>query len=245
MKRSGSTTSASFSESRPGIWEARLADGGPLYAETDLTRPIAEPFNALSALVFLAIALMWFWRLRANSHRHPFLVFCVVLLWIGGLGGTLYHGTRASRWFHLMDVVPIAAICISVGAYLWGRLLRRRTWWTPMGILTPMLVPIPWAYWQLPNQIAVSASYLVFAAIVLIPLGLTLKRAHFRHAVWVFAALGLFGIGWAFRVVDSFHFTLHWLPMGSHWLWHLFSAGAVFCLLQYFYEFSRSSARES
>ena len=58
----------------PAPTPARLADGGPVYAETpaDLTSypgPAAEPWNAGTALLFVAVAAAWAWRLRGASAR--------------------------------------------------------------------------------------------------------------------------------------------------------------------------------
>src|SRR5262245_5782442 len=89
----------------------RMPDGGPRYAETppdpyapDAPFP-AEPWNALTASVFIVIALAWAWRLRGRYRDYPFLCWCLPILLAGGIGGTLYHATRTSVVLFLLDVV--------------------------------------------------------------------------------------------------------------------------------------------
>ncbi len=231
-----------FSESRPGIWTETLADGGPLYTETQLERDLVEPFNALSAVLFLLLAAQWAWRLKGKYRQNVFFTFCIGLLALGGVGGVLYHGTRSSRIFHLMDVFAIVALCVALGVYLWGRLLGERRWAKSFAIVLPMLAPLPLGYLKLPAQAAVSFSYAVFTAIVLVPIYLYLRRNRFRDSGLVAFALTLFFGAFAFRLADSFHFAVQVLPMGTHWLWHVCSAGSTALMLTFFYRVTKTES---
>jgi hypothetical protein len=231
-----------FSESRPGIWTETLPDGGPLYSETRLERDFVEPFNALSAILFLVLAVHWAWRLRGKYRQNLFFSFCIFLLALGGVGGAFYHGTRASKVFHLMDVLAIVALCVALGVYLWGRVLSDRHWAKSFAIVLPMLAPLPLGYSKLPSQAAVSFSYIVFSAIVLVPIYLYLRRTHYRHGGLVFLALVLFLGAFAFRIADSFHFAVQVLPMGTHWLWHVGSAGSTSLMLTFFFRVTKAGS---
>lgn len=230
-----------FSESRPGIWTKTLADGGPLYSETQLEQVLVEPFNAFSALLFLGLAGHWAWKLRGRYRQNLFFSFCIFLLALGGVGGALYHGTRSSRVFHLMDVFAILALCVALGIYLWGQVLGERRWAKTFAIVLPMLAPLPLGYLKLPSQAAVSFSYVIFSAIVLAPTYLYLRRTHFRQGGLVLTAILLFLGAFAFRVADSFHFAVQVLPMGTHWLWHLCSLGSTALLLTFFFRVTQSA----
>ena len=46
--------------------DAELPDGGPIYWETNLNEWIVEPYNALSAIPFIAIALYWLIKVRGG-----------------------------------------------------------------------------------------------------------------------------------------------------------------------------------
>jgi hypothetical protein len=226
-----------LSPSRYGIWEARLADNGPLYTETYLDRPIAEPFNAVSALVFLVIGVCWMVRLRGRYKRNAFFMYCIFLLAAGGVGGTLFHATRASRWFLIADFAPIAIIIVSVGAFLWGRLLGRGPA-VGVGIVVVMLLATFGLRGLVPRSMAISFSYFLLSLVVVVPLMATLRVTRGRDAGYVFCALPFFLTGLLFRMADGYKLTASVLPMGSHWLWHSFSAVSVAVVLEYFYRYT-------
>lgn len=231
-----------LSESRPGIWTKTLPDGGPLYSETRLEHGLVEPFNALSAVLFLVLALHWAWKLRGKYRENLFFLFCISLLALGGVGGAFYHGTRSSRVFHLMDVFAIVALCVALGVYLWGKLLGERAWAKSVAIVLPMLAPLPLGYLKLPSQAAVSFSYVIFSTIVLVPIYVYLRRTRYRHGGLVLVAITLFLGAFAFRVADSFHFAVQVLPMGTHWLWHLGSAGSTALMLTFFFRVTQTES---
>jgi hemolysin III len=164
----------------------RGSDGGPVYVETDFARFIVEPWNAASALLFVAIAAWWALRLRGCLRRHTLLAVCLPILLVGGIGGTVYHAFRASPAWLVMDWLPIVILCFTVAVYLWQRLLRRWCW-------VLLIVPLVFAglrvsFAFIPVRAAINLSYGAMAAFVLVPALLVLRKAAFRHAGWVAAA---------------------------------------------------------
>jgi hemolysin III len=202
-------------------------DGGPVYSETDLTRPIAEPLNAATALAFVALAALWAWRLRGRYRRHRFLVGCLPLLAAGGVGGTLYHAFRRSHALYLLDVIPISLLAVAVSTYLWARMAR---WWYLI-----LALPAYLAAGALPRVEArhavINAAYLLLAGLILLPVLLTLRLTRWRGARWVALSLALFAVALALRALDA----VTPVPGGTHWLWHLFGAGATAALAEYLY----------
>lgn len=224
------------SELTPG----RLADGGPRYAETPQElgqQTLAEPWNATTAALFILMALLWTWRLRGQYRQHAFLTCGLPILLAGGIGGTLYHATRASRLYFLLDVIPISLLALGGSAYLAVQLWGRRVGWYLPAILLFYLAVQMLFFRALPPswniQWRVNLSYATLAFIILTPLTVMLLRTGFRHGGWVVTGLLSFTIGWFFRLLD---WELGWyLPMGSHWLWHVFGAIATWSLIEYFY----------
>ncbi len=94
-------------------------DGGPIYAETDLSVLFTEPWNALSSLAILLPAVYWAVRLRGDYRTYSFIFYCIPLLFLGGLGSTLFHAFRVSKWLLLMDVLPTATLTLSV-SFIFG-----------------------------------------------------------------------------------------------------------------------------
>jgi hypothetical protein len=222
------------------VTAGRLADGGPRYTETpvDLSqRSIAEPWNAATAALFILIALVWTWRLSGRYRQYAFLTCGLPILLAGGIGGTLYHATRASRFYFLLDVIPISLLALGGAAYLALRLWGRRNWWYLPAVLLFYLAVHLVLFRTLPPswniQWRVNISYAMLAVIILTPITLMLWRTAFRHSGWIVAGLLSFTLGWFFRLVDWE--MGEYLPMGSHWLWHTFGAIATWCVIEYFY----------
>jgi hypothetical protein len=223
----------------------RLPDHGPRYKETpaDPSAPdapaVAEPWNTVTAALFVLLAAAWVVRLRGRWRRYPFLAGCLPILLVGGVGGTLYHARRTRPLYFYLDVVPIYALGLAGGAFLAVRLWRRKGYLYIAagvaglvgfgGLLQILLTP---AFPGLLN-LAVNASYAALALVLLAPLGVTLVRSRFRHAGLVLAALAAFAVAWFCRLVDGT--LLSDLPMGTHWLWHLFGAITTGFVVEYFY----------
>src|SRR3954452_14006467 len=165
----------------------RGPDHGPLYTETPAElkagRPfsgtIAEPWNAATAFLFVLIVVYWVARLRGRLKRHPFLAVALPLLFVGGVGGTLYHGLRNWVGFFLMDVLPIYLLGLIVSVYWWVRLGPRGRHLLSMLIVFGLFQLL--GMWQLPPHWAIQLSYAMLAMLILVPLALVMIRTRARH----------------------------------------------------------------
>lgn len=215
----------------PDYWNARLPDGGPLYVETNLARAIVEPFNALTAFLFVLLVAIWLWRLRGRYHQHLFLLLCLPVLLVGGVGGTIYHALRRSHTMFLLDVIPIGLLVILGSIYLWIRLRPR--WWHIV-LIAVLIGSFPALFvFHVETHIAIVVHYIVLALLVLIPVALVLVRTRFRHQQLIWATLICFAWAILFRFLDPMSRPI--LPMGSHWLWHLGGVMTTAILSEYFY----------
>jgi len=218
-----------------------MVDGGPRYTETPAdpfspSAPIpAEPWNAVTASLFIGLVAVWIWRLRGRYRDYPFLTCCLPILLAGGIGGTLYHATRTSFVFFLLDVVPISVLGLAGAVFMAIRYWGGRGWWFVPGAVAFYLGVNGLLFAALdPGQtLAVNLSYASLAVVVLTPIALVLVRTKFRHGGWIVAGFVAFVIAWCFRLVDRRVELM--LPMGSHWLWHTFGAIATAFLIEYFY----------
>lgn len=221
-------------------WQGeRGPDSGPIYTETPAEirdrQPypglIAEPWNTATAFLFVLIVVYWFVRLRGRLFQHPFLAVALPILFVGGIGGTLYHGLRNWVGFFLLDVIPIYFLGSAVSVYWWIRLgpkIRHLV----MMLATLALIQLL-GQWQLPQVWAINLSYACLALLILVPLAIILLRTRFRHAGWVATSFVSFAIAWFFRLADTWEPPL--LPMGTHWLWHTFGAVTTAALSEYVY----------
>lgn len=245
------TTSVPSPERVP-LTNGRLPDGGPAYVETpaDPYAPgaplVAEPWNTVTASFFIWIAVAWLWRVRGRYRELPFLVSCLPILLAGGVGGTLFHGTRRSQVFFLLDLIPISLLGLAGAAFMAYRYVGRRRAWVLVLLLVFYTVCNRLffvAVGPVNRQLSINLSYASLAVLVLTPVGLVLWRTRFRHGGWVVAGATSFALAWFFRLYDQ-HSATH-LPMGSHWLWHTFGAISTAAMVQFFYKVEEEGPPEA
>lgn len=209
------------------ILQAQLPDGGPHYTETDLSQLIAEPWNAVTAFLFLIIVGFWVYQLWGEFKEHKFLTAVLPILAIGGVGGTIYHAFRASSVFLVMDWLPILLITLGGSIYFMIKLLGK--WY--YGVLVIIAgVGLEFLNFNLvPMRYAINVSYSIMGLLVLSPIIIQLIKTRFFGVQWVGIAFGCFALAILFRTADP----EGWLPMGTHFLWHIF--GALTCHFMFWY----------
>ena len=205
-------------------------DGGTLYTETSLQHFFPEPLNALTSCFFLAIAIFWTIKLWGNFKSHPFLSYCLTLLYIGGIGGTTYHALRKWPIFILMDWMPIMLLCISAGVYFLAKLTK----WYFAVLIVAIYVAFQFVFRNMMQnnmQLFININYAMMAALVLLPVFAFLIHNKWKDGKWVGMALVAFAIALTFRIADKWE----WLSVGTHFLWHSFGALASACMFYYIY----------
>ncbi|MCX2573541.1 hypothetical protein [Pedobacter sandarakinus] len=206
-------------------------DGGTAYTETDLTQFFPEPLNTITSCFFLAIAIYWTFRVWGKFGTHTYLSIALILLYIGGIGGTTYHGLRRWPIFIMMDWMPIMLLCLSAGIYFLAKLTR---WYYALLIIV-FYAAFQFYVRQLFTggdfQIFININYALMAAIVLFPVFGYLLKTKWKHGKWVGFALLAFVFALTFRIADKWVL----LSVGTHFLWHTFGAIASFCMLQYIF----------
>ncbi|OYQ46504.1 hypothetical protein CHU92_01370 [Flavobacterium cyanobacteriorum] len=212
-------------------------DGGILYTETNMQQLFPEPLNAVTSVLFLLLAFYWTVKLWGRAGRHTFLSFALVLLYIGGIGGTIYHGLRKWSIFIVMDWLPIMLLCLSAGIYFLVKVTR---WYFALALLCGYAAFMYFLRVRMAGgnvQFFININYAVLASVVLIPVLAHLIKTGFRNGKWVGIALLAFVVALMFRVADSWG----WLTSGTHFLWHVFGALAAFCMFRYIYLINESS----
>lgn len=205
-------------------------DTGPVYVETKLAASLwlVEPWNTLSNLAFLLLVLYWARIAREGGPGAGFLRRSLPVLFVGWAGGTLYHGWRSSELFYVMDYLPIYGLAAATSLWFWHRAGYARWGWIfPASALAPIV-------WQLAtgssSPALISAGYGGFALVTLLPVVLCERRSGWQNGGWLLASIQFFAIALCFRQFD-WELSV-WVPRGTHFLWHLFGAAAVHCLLQ-------------
>jgi len=212
-----------------------LQDGGPLYTESNPGRLIAEPWNALSSLFIVFPAFIWLLRVRKDYKNFRFLLFCISLMVLGGTGSTIFHAFRASKFFLVMDVLPTAVLSLSLGIYFWSKLKKK--WWYVMLLIFLFVVPRFLFFRNLPQHAAINVSYAFSGIFIGLPLLIILFKNSWYRTNQVVYAIFLFIVALVFRETDTF--PISFFPMGTHFLWHVFSGFGAYCILAYLYAFRK------
>lgn len=209
------------------------ADGGPVYKETDLSRFPVEPFNTFSNLVFLLIIVYFSFKVYRDPKRHYFLAWSLPVLFLGFIGGTVYHASRSHPVWLYLDWVPIILLCMAASFYFIFKINKPLLY--RIGIIgLVVLISIGGRRLPVPPSYKESLGYLATAAALLLPMAWYIISTRGRHVGLIIAALGSFTLAIFFRMLDRFVET-EVLFMGTHWLWHLFGGISVFFLMSYIY----------
>lgn len=207
-------------------------DSGPIYQETIEGRIPVEPFNTYSNLIFIAI-LVYFWiKIRKNPKQHPFFLFAIPVIFMSWVGGTVYHGTRSHQFWLVLDWLPIMLVCLGGIVYFITK-IKKKWWERLLFFLGLMLISFLPRLIILPNEYRISFGYTVTAITVLTPFIWYAYNTGWKNVQLILMAIFIFGLAVTFRTLDNITVLL---PMGTHWLWHTFGGVAVFFLLLYIYK---------
>lgn len=210
----------------------QITDGGPWYAETHVTdNLIVEPWNAFSSLAIAAPAIYYLWKIRKNPSQYIFLLVCIPFLFLNGLGSTLFHGLRSSRFFLLMDFMPALVLTLLITVYFWAKALPK--WWMGIIAVTPVFLMRFGVIDLIPGQGGINTSYTISGIAFLLPVFLILKKYQFKKSWDIIIGALCFVLAIYFRQVDK-DFT-HIIPWGTHFLWHIFSGIGAYLLADYLY----------
>lgn len=209
------------------------ADGGMVYAETNLRNLIPEPLNALTAFLFMLLAIYWLYKLKGFSTRSVFLSVATYLLLIGSIGGTIYHGLRLYSVFIYLDWLPILLLSIMTSAYFWAKVLQRKIYAVGIIVLFVILRFIlrEYLFEHLNLNGSTSLNYAIMVLTVFTPLLIYQVRTRFLRGQFIFFAIGCFSLALFFRIADSWKL----LSVGTHFLWHFFGALATQLMFRYIY----------
>ncbi|MCF8304620.1 MAG: hypothetical protein K9I94_15200 [Bacteroidales bacterium] len=209
----------------------RLMDGGPVYHETQLDNFIVEPWNAVSSLLYWVPVIYFVFYLYGRYKTYPFVSFIFLpLFFLGGTGSAIYHAFRAHPFFLYLDFVPIALLTVSLGVYLWKKVTG--SYWIGIGIIVLSFIIRMIVFQTLGERhMTINISYFITGMVILIPLVFILIRTQYMGWKLIVATAVLFGISLFFRYWDQNQEQI--LPMGTHFLWHLFSAAGAWFVGKY------------
>lgn len=208
-------------------------DSGPLYKETMVGRFPVEPWNTYSNLLFFIVLVYWSFKVYKNVKRHKFIALTLPLLLIGNIGGNIYHATRSSDLWLYMDSIPIFLLCFFIATYFVLKQRMYRIYIFFMFILPFLHLYLIHSVFEVPEFVERMLEYPILAIIVLFPLFRWLSLTKWKNFYLVAMSLLFFTIAITARIIDL---KAHFMPMGTHWLWHTFGAFMTYTLILYIYK---------
>lgn len=219
------------------IWLQIVLDGGPTYQETRMamasgTGWVVEPWNALSSLAIVLPGIYWLRYTMYRWRHYPVLFICSVLLLLNGVGSTLFHALRSSVWLLWLDVLP--ALLMNLIIVLYFSWLWLRSLWRVLLVVALFFLFVWLSAVFLAGSWYVNTQYLIRGIFIFTPtLGLLWRTRWLAWQDLAWAALFLL-FSLIFRILDKVE--IMWLPMGTHFLWHVLSAVSAIFLGRYLLE---------
>ncbi len=212
-----------------------------LYCERTAPGLWNEPWNLLSNLGFVLVALWAAAEARRRGVTHPVAWLLIVLAGAIGVGSGLFH-SFANGWSELADTLPIwtfvAVYVLAAMRWLGGMAPGRVALWAGLVVLAG----VAWAVFvagegtapeaaapAAPDPLNGSGQYAPALVAMLVLSGLMGWRRHPCRR-WMWAATGAFVLSLGFRTVDQAVCAA--FPRGTHFLWHLLNAAMIAALLQ-------------
>lgn len=215
-----------------------IRDSGPFYHEFHADALVKEPWNAYSSLFFLVPVIFWVWKLRGQYRENMIITILLPLLFLNGVGSTLYHAFRASDYFMFLDGMPPMIASIILTGYMWNKVLK--SIWRSIGVMLLFYVSgitVVVTLRPVLGDGVINLSYLFTGICFLLPAIYFLVRTGFYKWQLLVGSLLLLGLALLFRSLDypTPNPFPGLLPQGTHFLWHIVSANAVFSLGYYLY----------
>ena len=210
-----------------------------LYCERVVPGIWAEPLNAVTNLAFFFVGLFLVRDIRRNHPqvaRDPSISALVLLVFLIGSGSGLFH-TLAVRWAMWADIIPITLFTL---AYLYFALRRffQVGVWTSLACVMLML----FATGILPALTMFRGTTYVPALLAMVSAGTWLRaKRNWETGNALLAAGGLFAISLSFRTADAP--ICDFLPIGTHFLWHVLNAIVVYILIRAMVRFGDTDLR--
>lgn len=208
-------------------------DFGPIYTETVTgiasSLPI-EPWNTWSNLIFVLLFIHIALRTRLDYRRYPLIVISLPILAVGIVGGTVYHATRSHVIWLFMDFMPILILTSAAALAFWRAVMGTWAWAVTLFLIVAVSGRVVGFTVATEHSLQISLGYLSAALSILLPLAILIRRANWNGLGFLCGIILTFATAVTCRLLDRGGIPSP-LPMGTHFLWHLFGGAAVWMLM--------------
>ncbi|HAA14675.1 MAG TPA: hypothetical protein DCE41_24510 [Cytophagales bacterium] len=195
------------------------------YAEFHPDAAITQPWNTFSSFCFFLPVIFWLIALRGMYKKYWVLIAIMPLALINGVGSSLWHAYSGGQLYLMLDTRPPRIMMGFLGAYfcrlLFGNWLVGAAafafWAWGMDTFREnarSYIDVGW----------VTFNYIFRSMIVIVPVLILMIYYRGKGGKWVLLTLASLLLAVYFRYQDSH--PPDFLPMGTHFLWHVFCAAA-------------------
>lgn len=213
---------------------ALVGDHGPIYAETRPGRFPVDTWATFTNLVFLFTLVYWALRVRRAAGRQGLLKVALPILAVGWVGGTVYHATRSHDVWLLLDWMPILLLALLATYWLWRDFAGSRVAALGALLLTFVLMASSHMLPGLSHGDHILIGYSTMALAITVPALAHCARRHRAGWRWLAVAMFSFAVAIAARQLDRLAGGML-LPMGTHFLWHIFGGVSAFSVFGYLF----------
>ena len=202
-----------------------VAEALDLYCERTGATFWAEPLNAVTNIVFIAVAVLVLRDWGRRRDDWPVLGLALLTGAIG-IGSFLFH-TVATRWAAIADVLPIALFIFAYFLLAMRRFLQLsmlRAFAATAGFVAASLVLVPF----LERPFGGSAAYIP-ALLAIVGVGALLAWREDGRAAGLLLAGMLLATSIAFRMTDLPLCAA--FPIGTHFIWHMLNAAVLYMVM--------------
>jgi len=182
----------------------------------------AELWNTWSNLVIIAFGVAALWTVWKRSPRSYGLYWLSFLVAATGVGSFLWHGLR-EPWALTMDTLPGGMVLLTF-VYLWAR-----SFYTFVGagaflalFFGASFLMMSLGRGSLPFFVSLTPVVIMFAALLINKTKGVSPGLALQGCIVVACAL----VALTFRSVDGY--ACEFIPMGTHFLWHMFLSLSAF-----------------
>jgi hypothetical protein len=192
-----------------------------VYSERGLaTGFLAEPFNAFSNLLYFLAAYLSYAYLKSTQCKTKQLYYLPILLTAVGIGSFSYH-TSPNNITLFLDSIPIFIFIFSAVFLLFQKLIGDKT--KSIISLICFIAVLVIATVLIPKEFLNGSIRHVINLAWFIALVIWVKRKFggslFKQAL---VPLSIYGVAIVFRSIDQA--SCLYIPIGTHFLWHLLAA---------------------
>ncbi|MCB9224182.1 MAG: hypothetical protein H6582_08410 [Crocinitomicaceae bacterium] len=222
------------------IRQTQIHDGGPYYHEFVQDALIKEPWNAYSSLFFFIPIIFWLYKLKGEYRENAIILAILPLLFLNGLGSTLFHALRTDRWMLFLDFMPASLMSMTLSTYLWTQIVKRWYYGVLVVLGFYLLGGLSIAFlvqYEGMRELAPNFGYFFVGASFFAPVLIILGKTNFYKVKYAAATFLFLGLALACRASDypSPNPFPDLLPQGTHFMWHIFTVFAVFTMGFYVY----------